>query len=138
MCTSWMKHVHVHHVNLKISKEIGILCRLMEHVSRHMLWLFYYTCTTTYDYGLINWGCASTKIRKNVKNVIRLISEKMIVMLSLYLNDCIYYTLTNFINFDKLLYFDKFYELTIAKFKRNVSNEMLPVRIISLFSRAIR
>ena len=46
---------HIHHVNLKLSKGIGILCKLRHLVSEHMLRYIYFTIIQPHiDYGLIN------------------------------------------------------------------------------------
>ena len=70
---------HIHHVNLKLSKGIGILCKLRHLVSEHMLRSLYFTIIQPHmDYGLINWGCppktSLEPIRKNIKKAIRILT----------------------------------------------------------------
>ena len=124
---SWPQHIH--HVNLKISKGIGILCKLRHLVSRHMLHSLYFTFIQPHiDYGLVNWGCASSTnleaTRKNIKKVIRIISFQN--------KDSHTQPL-----FEKLksFDFDKFYEFIIGKFMWKLSDSMLPDSINLLFSK---
>ena len=122
---------HIHHVNLKISKGIGILCKLRHLVSSNMLRSLYFTFIQPHiDYGLINWGCASTtnldSIRENVKKAVRLISfqKKESHCKPLFAKL-------------KLLDFDQYYQLSTAKFMWNLSNNKLPLSISSMFKRNV-
>ena len=67
---SWLQHIQ--HISLKISKEIGILCKLRHLVSQHMLMSLYFIFIHPHiDYSLMNWGCATKSsleaVKKNVK-----------------------------------------------------------------------
>ena len=116
---------HIHHVNLKLLKGIGILCKLRHLVSSNMLRLLCFTFIQPHiDCCLINWGCASTtnldSIRKNVKKAIRLISfqKKESHCQPLFAKL-------------KLLDFDQYYQLNTAKFMWNLSNTEVKRRFIS-------
>ena len=126
---AWSRHIH--HVNLKLSKGIGVLCKLRHLVSSNMLRSLYFTFIQPHiDYGLINWGCASTinldSVRKNIKKAIRLIS------LQKKESHC----QPRFAKL-KLLDFDQYYQLSTAKFMWNLSNNKLPHSISSMFNKNV-
>ena len=55
---TWKQHIH--YVNLKISKGIGLLAKLRHFVPKSTLRTLYYAFIQPHvDYGLINWGCAN-------------------------------------------------------------------------------
>ena len=122
---------HIHHVNLKLSKGIGILCKLGHLVSYNMLRSLYFTFIQPHiDYGLINWGCASTtnldSVMKNIKKATRLISFQK--------KECHYQPLFAKL---KLLDFDQYYQLSTAKFMWNLSNNKLAHSISSMFNKNV-
>ena len=72
------KH-HIHHVNLKISKGIGLLAKLRHFVPRNTLRILYYAFIQPHiDYGLINWGCANKTtldpIRSSIRKAVRVMA----------------------------------------------------------------
>ena len=69
---------HIHHVNLKLSKGIGIIAKLRHLLCKSAIKMIYYSFIQPYiNYGLLNWGCATNKnldcIKKSMDKVIRLI-----------------------------------------------------------------
>ena len=72
------KH-HIHHLNLKISKGIGLLAKLRLFVPRNTLRTLYYALIQPHiDYGLINWGCANKTtldpIRSSIRKAVRVMA----------------------------------------------------------------
>ena len=72
------KH-HIHHVNLKISKGIGLLAKLRHFVPRNTLRTLYYAFIRPHiDYGLINWDCANKTtldpIRSSIRKAVRVMA----------------------------------------------------------------
>ena len=133
---SWSQHIH--HISLKMSKGIGILCKLRHLVSQHMLRSLYFIFIQPHiDYGLIIWGCATkssldfifiqphidygliicgcaTKssleaVRKNAKRAVRLMSFQK--------RSC---HAQPFVEKLRILDFHKFYEFTIGKFRQTL------------------
>ena len=76
---SW--NCHIKHVNLKISKGIGILTKLRRYLSKGVLrTLFYAFVQPHIDYGLLVWGSATPSnlkpIKKNLQKAVRKILFK--------------------------------------------------------------
>ena len=122
---SWTQHIQ--YVNLKLSKGIGILCKLRHLVTKQMLRSLYFTFVQPHiDYGLINWGCANKtsldSVKKNIKKAVTILSFKR--------KDC--HTETLFVNL-RILNFDSYNEFTIGKFMWKLSNNYLPTCITTLF-----
>ena len=54
---SWKNHID--HVAIKISRTIGLICKLRHFLPRHILLTIYRSLVTPYlTYGLIAWGQA--------------------------------------------------------------------------------
>ena len=122
---SWTQHIQ--YVNLKLSKGIGILCKLRHLVTKQMLRSLYFTFVQPHiDYGLINWGCANKtsldSVKKNIKKAARILLFKR--------KDC--HTETLFVNL-RILNFDSYNEFTTGKFMWELSNNYLPMCITTLF-----
>ena len=65
---SW--NCHIKHVNLKISKGIGILTKLRRYLSKAILRrLFYAFIQPHIDYGLLVWGSAAPSKLKAIKKI---------------------------------------------------------------------
>ena len=84
---SW--NCHIKHVNLKISKGIGILTKLRRYLSKGVLrTLFYAFVQPHIDYGLLVWGSATTSnlkpIKKNLQKVVRKILKIVTNQLNRY------------------------------------------------------
>ena len=63
---------HINYVNLKLSKGIGILCKLQHLVTKQMLRPIYFTFVQPHiDYGLINWRGANKSTLELVRKKIR-------------------------------------------------------------------
>ena len=72
------KH-HIQYIKTKLSKSIGILCRIRHFATKTILTSLYYSFIQSYiDYNLLNWSstCATNlnPIRLTIKKAIRLIS----------------------------------------------------------------
>ena len=51
---------HIHHVNMKLSKGIGVLAKLRHYLPKKMLRTLYFAFIQPYiNYSLINWGSAA-------------------------------------------------------------------------------
>ena len=67
---SW--NCHIKHVNLKISKGIGIVTKLRRYLSKGVLRpLFYAFVQPHMDYGLLVWGSATPSNLKPIKKIYR-------------------------------------------------------------------
>ena len=76
---SWVNHID--HVNIKLSKEIGLLARLRQFVSENTLKNLYNVLIQPHiDYELILWGNAldahSHKISVNLNTAVRIMQFK--------------------------------------------------------------
>ena len=68
---TWKQHIH--YVNLKISRGIGLLAKLRHFTPKNTLTTLYYAFIQPHvDYGLLNWGCAN----KTALNPIRVSIKK--------------------------------------------------------------
>ena len=72
------KH-HIKHVNMKISKGIGILAKKRHYVPAQIWRNLYFAFIAPHvKYGIINWGCATTtvtkSIQRNLNKALRLIN----------------------------------------------------------------
>ena len=122
---TWTQHIN--YVNLKLSKSIGILCKLRHLVTKQMLRPLYFTFVQPYiDYGLIDWGGANRSTLELVRKSIR----KAVRILSFQKKECHKDQL--FENL-KILNFDLYNEFTIGKFMWKLSNNLLPNCINKLF-----
>ena len=124
---NWSQHIH--HVNLKLSRGIGILAKLRHFVSKKTLKSLYYSFIQPHvDYGLINWASATTTnlnpIRKKIKKAIRIMAFKN------------YKETTEPLFHDfKILNFDNYKDLNTAKFMWKLSKNKLPISISKLFNK---
>ena len=76
---SW--NCHIKHVNLKISKGIGILTKLRRYLSKSVVrTLFYAFVQPHIDYGLLIWGSATPSnlkpIKKKLEKAVRKILKR--------------------------------------------------------------
>ena len=61
------KH-HIKHVNMKISKGIGILAKLRHFLPAQILRNLYLAFIAPHvKYGIINWGCTTTTVTKSIQ-----------------------------------------------------------------------
>ena len=72
---------HIQHVDLKLSKGIGLLSKIRHYVPNSVLKSLFYSFINPYiNYSLLNWSCTATTnlncIRVKVKKAIRIISFK--------------------------------------------------------------
>ena len=74
---AWKQHIH--YVNLKISRAVGLLAKLRHLVPKNTLRTLYYAFIQPHvDYCLINWGCANktalNPIRVSIKKAVRIMA----------------------------------------------------------------
>ena len=63
---NWKQHIQ--HVNMKISKGIGILAKMRHFVPAQILRNLYFAFIAPHvNYGIINWGCATATVTKSVQ-----------------------------------------------------------------------
>ena len=115
---SWKQHIH--YINLKISKGIGILAKMRHFISKSQLRSLYFAFIQPHiKYGLINWGCSATTnlnpIRKSMNKAIRIMGFKKY-------NDPVIPLFNNF----SILNFDNNKKLIINKFMWKLNNNKLP------------
>ena len=101
----------IKHVNLKISKGIGILTKLRRYLSKGVLrTLFYAFVQPHIDYGLLVWGSATPSNLKPIKKLQKAVRK-------ILFKNCKQPTEPLFHDHDlKVLDFDKHKFLTISSF----------------------
>ena len=129
------KH-HIHYVNLKIPKCIGLLAKLRHFVPRNTPRALYYAFIQPHiDYGLINWGCANkttlnpigSSIRKAV--TVMAFEEKYDKVNKKYPSASPLFHKFNMLNFDDHC------KLTTEKFMWEIAHNLHPDFIQCLFTK---
>ena len=120
---------HIHYINLKISKGIGILMKMRHYVSKSLLKTLYYSFIQSHiDYGIMNWGCAAfttlDPIRRSIRRALRVITFKN--------NDDDIELIVKDLN---ILDFDRFKSFMIGKFIWKLENGFLPETLNKHFSK---
>ena len=129
---TWKQHIH--YVNLKISRGIGLSAKLRHFVPKNTLRTLYYAfIQPNVDYGLLNWGCANktalNPIRLSIKKAVRIMAfeEKYDKVNKKYVSTRPLFHKFNILNFDNHC------KLTIGKFMWEISQNLHPTFIQCLF-----
>ena len=74
---SWKPHIH--YINSKLSKSIGIISKLRHNVPKHLIKSIYSAFFQPHiDYNILNWGCATEThllpIKTSLKKVVRVMT----------------------------------------------------------------
>ena len=119
---------HIKHVNLKISKGIGILTKLRRYLSKGVLrTLFYAFVQPHIDYGLLVWGSATPSNLKPIKKNLQKAVRKILFKNHNQPTELLFHEL-------KVLDFDKHKFLTISSFMWQLTYDNIPDTIKSSFS----
>ena len=118
---------HIHYINLKLSKGIGILSKLRHYVSKSTLRSLYYSFMHPFvNYNLLNWLSTPTgnlkSIRLSMRKALRVMSFK----------DKPEHSAPLFKNFE-ILPLDEFIKLKQAIMMWKLENELLPRCVESSF-----
>ena len=122
---SW--NCHIKHVNLKISKGIGILTKL-RYLSKGVLrTLFYAFVQPHIDYGLLVWGSATPNNLKPIKQKLQKAVKKILFKNPNHSTEPLFHKL-------KFLDFDKHEFLIISSFMWQLTYDNIPDTIKSSFN----
>ena len=130
---TWKQHIH--YVNLKISRGIGLLAKLRHFVPKNTLRTLYYAFIQPHvDYGLLNWGCANktalNPIRLSIKKAVRIMAfeEKYDKVNKKYVSTGPLFHKFNILNFDNHC------KLTVG----NLCGKLAKIYTLLLFSACLR
>ena len=118
---SW--NCHIKHVNLKISKGIGILTKLRCLSKGVLRTLFYAFVQPHIDYGLLVWGSATPNNLKSIKQKLQKAVKKILFKNRKQPTEPLFHKF-KFLNFDK-------HEFLISSFMWQLTYENIPDKIKS-------
>ena len=128
---TWKQHIHC--VNLKLSRGIGLLAKLRHFVPKNTLRTLDYAFIQPHeDYGLLNWGCAnktaSNLIRVSIKKAVRIMAfEEKYKVNKKYVSTRPLFHKFNILNFDNH-----------CKLLENLCGKLAKICILLLFSACLR